>query len=350
MEARYRGTFVISWAQAFIDGTPAGPAEMPAVGAKWRWTGRVLRLDAPDAALILDRPAGEADIRGRIARAARRRFGIRVPSTEPAPVGEGAFVVSDGETEYQVLPIDTGGRKGGILAFPGALPPSDTELTVVARADQRPALSRRAGGDAGLICFTPGTLVDTPDGPRPIEHIRPGDFVLTRDSGPQPVRWVGSRRISGARLFATPELRPVRIRAGAFDTDRPVADLVVSPRHRILLRGAAARLLFNEAEVLVAAADLVNDRSVLIDHSLRETTYLHLLLDRHEIIRANGIEAESFLPDEAAMAALDPSARDSLLSEVSGLAEGEDVCGGPARRCLSRPEAALLLYDGRLSA
>jgi hypothetical protein len=37
---------------------------------------------------------------------------------------------------------------------------------------------------------------------------------------------------------------------------------MVSPFHRVLIRDSLAELLFGEAEVLVAAKDLVNDHSV----------------------------------------------------------------------------------------
>mgnify|MGYP003561850666 FL=1 len=43
-----------------------------------------------------------------------------------------------------------------------------------------------------LICFANGTRIATPRGERPVEDIRPGDRVMTRDNGPQPVRWAGS--------------------------------------------------------------------------------------------------------------------------------------------------------------
>src|SRR5690606_32383544 len=43
------------------------------------------------------------------------------------------------------------------------------------------------------ICFTSGTLIATPDGERAVETLRPGDLVMTRDHGPQELRWVGMR-------------------------------------------------------------------------------------------------------------------------------------------------------------
>jgi len=51
--------------------------------------------------------------------------------------------------------------------------------------------------------------------------------------------------------------------------------------------------------VLVPVKKLVNDSSVYIDYAVQEVTYIHLLFDAHEIVRADGLLSESFLPDIA---------------------------------------------------
>ena len=76
--------------------------------------------------------------------------------------------------------------------------------------------------------------------------------MLKRDNGAQMVLWRGERRITGARLHAMPHLRPIRFRQNVVGHNRPAQDLLVSPHHRMLVKGAAARALFNAAEVLVA--------------------------------------------------------------------------------------------------
>ncbi len=81
--------------------------------------------------------------------------------------------------------------------------------------------------NTAVACFTQGTLIETPQGPRAIEDIAPGDLVLTLDNGPQPVRWAGQRRVDGRGAFA-----PIRFEAGAIDNDTA---LLVSPQHRMLL-------------------------------------------------------------------------------------------------------------------
>jgi hypothetical protein len=62
-------------------------------------------------------------------------------------------------------------------------------------------------------CYTPGTMIDTPDGPRAVETLRSGDFVLTADHGPQEIRWVRS----GDHPLEEVEVddKPVLIQAGA---------------------------------------------------------------------------------------------------------------------------------------
>jgi hypothetical protein len=42
-----------------------------------------------------------------------------------------------------------------------------------------------------LVCFIPGTDITTPNGPRLIESLIPGDLVTTQDHGNQPIRWIG---------------------------------------------------------------------------------------------------------------------------------------------------------------
>lgn len=137
----------------------------------------------------------------------------------------------------------------------------------------------------GPPCFTPGTLIDTPDGPRLIEDLRPGDLVSTRDRGAQVLLWMGSRTVPGTGRFA-----PVTFAQGAIgNTDV----LVVSPQHRMLVDGWRAELMFGEDAVLVPAKALVNGRTIRQD-PCEAVTYIHLLFENHEILTAHGVETESY--------------------------------------------------------
>jgi len=137
-------------------------------------------------------------------------------------------------------------------------------------------------------------------------------------------------------------LRPIRIKNGAIGVDVPDGDLLVSPEHRLVMKGPIAQALFHEPEVLVCARDLINDTGVQVDRRLREVTYVHLLLDRHSIVFANGVESESLHPatmDLGAMAAEDLA---RLSDVVPGIERNSSLYGAFARRMLSRSEAAIL--------
>lgn len=154
-----------------------------------------------------------------------------------------------------------------------------------------------------IICFAAGTIIDTDLGPTAIEALSVGDLVLTDDNGFQPIRWIGQRYLGPSDLRDVPELRPVRIKAGALGADGPYCDLVVSPQHRIKLGDWRAQLLFGEAEVLTAAQNLIDGVRIVEDQA-DEVRYYHLMFDRHEIIRSNGLLTESLHPGDMAEMAI----------------------------------------------
>jgi hypothetical protein len=163
-----------------------------------------------------------------------------------------------------------------------------------------------------LICFTAGTLIDTPEGPRRVEDLRPGDLVLTLDEGPQPVRWVGQRRVTRQEMLRDPRLCPVRIAAGAFGPAQPARDLSVSRQHRILRSGWACELHFAEPEVLVPAHRLVDGRRVRQEVPAGDVTYVHFLCDRHQIVTAEGLASETFYPSALSLSGVEAQARAEL--------------------------------------
>ena len=164
-----------------------------------------------------------------------------------------------------------------------------------------------------VTCFARGTRIETPRGAVAVEDLRPGDLVLTRDRGAQPLRWVGSSRVDGGTLASTPRLRPIRIRAGALGQHAPAQDLLVSPQHRILVRSKIAQRMFGAAEVLVAAKQLVLLDGIDVAEDLAEVEYFHLLFDRHEVVISNGAETESLYTGPQALRSVGPAARQEIL-------------------------------------
>ncbi len=356
MKTGSRGTYVISWSQTEVDGVTAAHLDVLAVGASWRWTGAPVRVDGPQNMLLLEDGVGSAEMRKKASRMVRRLVGAAVgaapspdgrpPLTETDdPEDERGFIVTDGHQSYAVtyIPVpDTGAR---LLLFVGDLPPPDRDMWVVRSSIDRTQTSGGAQSAGGVICFTPDTHILTPDGPRLIQMLRPGDRILTKDNGPQDILWTASKRMSGARLYAMPHLRPIRFRSGALGSGRPDGDLVVSPQHRMLIGGPTAQALFNAPEVLVRAEDLVNDASVAVDFSLTEVTYIHILLERHNIVFANGVETESFHPSNTALDMVEDRQRRALLALMPGIDANPQSYGDYARRNLSASEAAILRHD-----
>ncbi|MEM0943117.1 MAG: Hint domain-containing protein, partial [Pseudomonadota bacterium] len=156
----------------------------------------------------------------------------------------------------------------------------------------------------GVVCFARGTMIRVPGGERPVEELRPGAQVITRDHGALPLSWVGARKVP-----AIANLAPVMIRAGALENDR---DLVVSPQHRMLICDWRADLMFGEPEVLVAAKDLVNGDTIFRQEG-GEVEYWHLLFESHQIVTANGAPSESFHPGEQALTIMDDRTRQEIL-------------------------------------
>ena len=353
MRAGFFGTFVISWSQTTLDGLRSAPTESLTVGATWAWNGDAVRVDGPPGLLQLDQADGDANIRKRAARSVRRLVGAAVEDipelasqADPDdPLMDSNFVVTDGVRSYTVTVIEVGPGARPLLMFLDNMPPIDTDLWVVHVTMNRPARPSSGLSDGGVICFTPGTRISTPDGSKRIETLAEGDLVQTRDSGAQEIVWIGQRRITGARMFVNPALRPIHIGPGALGVERPEEALLVSPEHRMLLRGPSAQALFNTPEVLVSAARLVNGDNIRVDLNVREVTYIHLLLANHNVIWANGVETESFHPANASMSELSPADRIRLLARYPELERDVHAYGGFARRNLSDSEATILLHD-----
>lgn len=150
---------------------------------------------------------------------------------------------------------------------------------------------------AFVPCFASGTLIDTPDGQRPIETLKSGDLVATFDGGHQPVLWVGATTISFAD-DANADQRPIEFKPGSLGPALPSPALVVSPQHKVLMVDATG------TEVLAPALGLIDRPHVRTKNGARVATYHHLLLPEHAVVIANGIPTESFYPGEQALAAL----------------------------------------------
>ncbi|MDB6178635.1 Hint domain-containing protein [Paracoccus sp. Z330] len=177
--------------------------------------------------------------------------------------------------------------------------------------------------DDVLACFVHGTRIETDCGAIPVQDISVGQMIMTRDHGLRPVRWVGSAKLGPIRLRARPQLRPIRILAGALGQNCPATELLVSPQHRILVRSSIAQRMFGTDEVLVAAKHLLELDGIEIASDLSRVEYFHIMFDDHEIVHSNGAETESFYAGTEALNLVGASARNEIFELFPSLAEQE---------------------------
>jgi autotransporter passenger strand-loop-strand repeat protein len=170
-----------------------------------------------------------------------------------------------------VLTITSGAEVGETFTFAG------TGYSFTETADS-------AGtGEEITLCFYPGTNIATPDGEVAVEALQAGDLVLTAN-GVKPVRWVGQSHIH-TRFADKLRSLPVRITAGALGNGLPVRDLLLSPDHAVFIGG-----------ILAHASALVNDVTIFRETQVPEQfTYYHVELETHELLLAEGAQAESFV-------------------------------------------------------
>lgn len=191
---------------------------------------------------------------------------------------------------------DTGAGGGGsetqdFYIFGGPIDPSvayDVINIDYTPGETEPNTYSYSDFSSSVVCFAAGTLLLTERGYRAVETIRPGERVQTADNGLPPVLWNGRQRFGRSELEAHPTLLPIAVAEGVLRNARP---LLVSRQHRLLV-----------GDRFVKAAHLVDVPGVRarVARGRRQIAYHHLLLDRHEVLFAEGCMAESLFIGELA--------------------------------------------------
>lgn len=183
-------------------------------------------------------------------------------------------------------------------------------------------------------CFAPGTMICTPDGPRAVETLKPGDVVMTQDRGAQIIRWIhnGKYPLEDAKDDA----KPVLIKAGALGQNLPVHDLIVSPQHRILVGGAGQLDGVFANEAFAPAKSLTAVPGIRHMKGKKTITWHHFACDHHEVIRANGCLSESLLLGPMVVKGLSAGDRRALFDHFGPTTTPDAALNGlPARDCLT---------------
>ncbi len=133
------------------------------------------------------------------------------------------------------------------------------------------------------VCFLRGTRLQTPSGDIAIEALRIGDHVTLHGGDVRTIRWIGRLDYPKAGGWSK-EVLPVRIAKGALGQDMPHRDLFVSQAHLLYLNG-----------VLIPASDIINGITISVVTPESDTLqYVHVELDHHAVLVAEGAPCESF--------------------------------------------------------
>lgn len=192
----------------------------------------------------------------------------------------------------------SGCKEGELSAFQNLLPSDDHHKHH--RFDRRDDSHTvaTAGDPNDPNCYLKGTQILTSDGPRVIEEIVIGDLLIVDGTeAAKRVEWIGRLRYDRVRNDDwSMNVRPIRIKRGAFRHNVPAMDLLVSQNHRLYLGG-----------MLMRASDLINGTTIFVDAQDDEETleYYHLLTEGHHIIYANAAPSETLLLNETSKALFD---------------------------------------------
>lgn len=137
-------------------------------------------------------------------------------------------------------------------------------------------------------CYASGTRIAVPAGEVAVEDLRIGDLVMTASGTAKKVKWLGRRSYTAAVAAANAHVRPVIIRKDAIAAGMPHRDLMVSANHGVFIDDA-----------FVLAATLVNGVSILRSDELAPVSYVHIEMDAHDVVFAEGLPAETYVDDKS---------------------------------------------------
>lgn len=237
-------------------------------------------------------------------------------------------ITTDGVSSYYLLMSDT---------LASALDTSD--LSAVTLGSTMLTLPNTAGlnfDDAAtyqLVCFASGAKIQTAAGDKPVQDLQVGELVMTKDNGLQPIRWIGSRKVTGQGAFA-----PIVFDAGAIGNTR---ELRLSRQHRVYVEHAMAELYFGSLGILMPACSLVNGINIR-EQEVGEVEYFHILFDQHELVKSEGTWTESFFLSAETMSRQEQAVQDEILALFLELANRASAYSETARTCLKAWEGEML--------
>ncbi len=237
---------------------------------------------APTATLVANAPisVGETIVYDpgglfRIGQSQLSGFGGAIANFTPGDTIDVFGTVATGATYANgMLTLENGSTPLGAIAMPGLANPAGITLA--------------NDGNSGTFivetpCFAAGTEILNVRGSIPVEQLCAGDVAVSGEGSLLPIRWVGHRSVDCCRHPRPWDVRPVRIEAGAFGKAQPRRTLRLSPDHAVYVDG-----------MLVPVRHLLNGVTIA-QEDIDAVVYWHVELERHAVVLAEGLPAESYL-------------------------------------------------------
>ena len=176
-----------------------------------------------------------------------------------------------------------------------------------ARKTREALLHAEKSRQTGSVGFRKGTAILTVEGPCPIEELRVGQLVHTRDHGILPITWTGptGRNGGGEKTFLFAQ-------AGAVGHNEAIC---LAPRQAILISNWQDDPSPEHQEALVEIRGLDCLDGVARVRQAVEYCY-HFMLPNHALIMANGLWCDSLHPDDATDQTVGTSAMESIAAHL----------------------------------
>lgn len=198
--------------------------------------------------------------------------------------------------------------------------------------------------ETAFSAFARGTLIATPDGNTAIEDLEPGMMVLDENGRSDTISWIGSMTLYPPKEPPAPEGAGLtRFTSDALGMGRPMPDLILGPGARILHRDARCRELVGNDRALVPARSLADGSGIVALSPLMPVSVYHLMCaGGHRVLRANGVEVESFHPGTGLDTMIEPELLTLFMALFPNI-DRERGFGLMALPRLTRSEAESLL-------
>lgn len=171
-----------------------------------------------------------------------------------------------------------------------ALLPDNSLAEVIKRAPAHPIF------ESAFCALARGTIMATEDGPIAVEDLMPGTRIETRDAGYQPLLWIGTITLTPQHQPGQTPSRLFRIPVDSFGPSRPMPDLMLAPHARLLHRSERLRDIVQNDSAVAPITAFEDGHSVIRVAPVSPVSVYHIAFADHHIVRANGIEIESYHP------------------------------------------------------